>query len=80
MEILKHVRKGEYWAVEALADSAVGALISADIDGSYHNYPFSLDEILSLMDEDEKHLISQFKENLERFMNMSVSDDEDLPF
>ena len=80
MEILKHVRKGEYWAVEALADSAVGALISADIDGSYHNYPFSLDEILSLMDEDEKHLISQFKENQERIMNMSVSDDEDLPF
>ena len=80
VEILKHVRKGEYWAVEALADSAVGALISADIDGSYHNYPFSLDEILSLMDEDEKHLISQFKENQERFMNMSLSDDEDLPF
>ena len=80
VEILKHVRKGEYWAVEALAGSAVGALISADIDGSYHNYPFSLDEILSLMDEDEKHLISQFKENQERFMNMSVSDDEDLPF
>ena len=80
MELLKHARKGEYWAVEALADSAVGALISADIDGSYHNYPFSLDEILSLMDEDEKHLISQFKENQERIMNMSVSDDEDLPF
>ena len=37
-------------------------------------------EILSLMDEDEKHLISQFKENQERIMNMSVSDDEDLPF
>ena len=80
MELLKHARKGEYWAVEALAESAVGALISADIDGSYHNYPFSLDEILSLMDEDEKHLISQFKENQERIMNMSVSDDEDLPF
>ena len=80
VEILKYVRKGEYWAVEALADSAVGALISADIDESYHNYPFSLDEILSLMDEDEKHLISQFKENQERIMNMSVSDDEDLPF
>lgn len=79
MELLKHVRKGEYWAVEALADSAVGALISADIDGSYHNYPFSLDEILSLMDEDEKHLISQFKENQERIMNMNSSDD-DLPF
>ena len=79
VEILKHVRKGEYWAVEALADSAVGALISADIDGSYHNYPFSLDEILSLMDEDEKHLISQFKENQERIMNMNSSED-DLPF
>ena len=79
MELLKRARKGEYWAVEALADSAVGALISADIDGSYHNYPFSLDEILSLMDEDEKHLISQFKENQERIMNMNSSDD-DLPF
>ena len=79
VEILKYVRKGEDWAVEALADSAVGALISADIDEYYHNYPFSLDEILSLMDEDEKHWISQFKENQERIMNMNSSDD-DLPF
>jgi hypothetical protein len=65
--------------VEALADSAVGALISADIDEYYHNYPFSLDEILSLMDENEKHWISQFEENQERIMNMYSSDD-DLPF
>ena len=79
VEILKHVRKGEYWAVEALADSAVGALISADIDGSYHNYPFSPDEILSHLDENEKHWISQFEENQERIMNMNSSDD-DLPF
>jgi hypothetical protein len=79
MELLKHVRKGEYWAVEALADSAVGALISADIDGSYHNYPFSLDEILSLMGENEKHLIRQFEDNYTRALNTPVTD-EDLPF
>lgn len=79
MELLKYVRKGEYWAVEAFA-SGISALISADLDGSYHNYPFFLDEILNLMDEDEKHLISQFKENQERYPNMIVSDDEDLPF
>lgn len=79
MEILKYVRKGEYWAVEALADSAVGALISADIDGSYHSYPFSLDEILSLMDENEKHLIRQFEDNYTRVLNTPVTD-EDLPF
>ena len=79
VEILKYVRKGEYWAVEALADSAVGALISADIDGSYHNYPFSPTEILCLLDENEKHWISQFEENQERIMNMNSSED-DLPF
>ena len=79
VEILKHVRNGEYWAVEALADSAVGALISADIDGSFHNYPFSLDEILSLMDEDEKHLIRQFEDNYTRALNTPVTDEE-LPF
>ena len=62
MELLKYVRKGEYWAVEAIA-SGISALNSADLDGSYHNYPFFPDEILSLMDEDEKNLISQFKEN-----------------
>ena len=28
----------------------------------------------------KKHLISQFKENQERYPNMIVSDDEDLPF
>ena len=81
MEILKSIRKGNEWdewkAVEALAMSP---LIPADQDEFDRRYPFSLDEILSLMDEDEKHLISQFKENQERFMNMSVSDDEDLPF
>ena len=81
MEILKSIRKGDEWdeweAVEALAMSP---LIPADQDEFDRRYPFSLDEILSLMDDDEKHLISQFKENQERFMNMSVSDDEDLPF
>ena len=79
MELLMRARKGKEWVVEALAE-AISPLISADQDESCHNYyPFSLDEILSLMDENEKHLISQFEENQERIMNMSVSDD-DLPF
>ena len=79
MEILKSIRKGNEWdewkAVEALAMSP---LIPADQDEFDRRYPFSLDEILSLMDEDEKHLISQFRENQERIMNMNSSDD-DLP-
>ena len=47
-----------------------------------HKYPFSPDEILSLMDEDEKHWISQFEENRLRNLNISLSDedDDDLPF
>jgi hypothetical protein len=63
--------------VEALA-KAISPLISADQDESCHNYyQFSLDEILSLMDENEKHLISQFEENQKRIMNSS---DYYLPF
>ena len=82
MEILKWLRKGEEWewaAVEALAE-AISPFISADLEEFDHNFPFSLDEILSLMDENEKHLISQFEDNYSRILNASVSDDEDLPF
>ena len=83
MEILKSIRKGNEWdewkAVEALAMSP---LIPADQDEFDRRYPFSLDEILSLMDEDEneKHLIRQFEDNYTRALNTPVTDDEDLPF
>ena len=76
MEILKSVRKGDWGAVEALAMSP---LIPADQDKFNHKYPFSLDEILSLMDENEKHLIRQFEDNRSRYLNKNVSDEE-LPF
>ena len=76
MEILKSVRKGDWGAVEALAMSP---LIPADQDKFNHKYPFSLDEILSLMDENEKHLIRQFEDNYSRALNTPVTD-EDLPF
>ena len=77
MEILKSVRKGDWGAVEALAMSP---LIPADPDEFDHKYPFSLDEIMSLMDENEKHLISQFEDNYSRALNTPVSDDDFLPF
>ena len=77
--ILKSVRKGEEWAVEALAEG-ISPLISAVRNESDHNFPFSLDEILSLMDENEKHLIRQFEDNYTRALNTPVTDDEDLPF
>ena len=81
MEILKSIRKGNEWdeweAVEALAMSP---LIPADQDEFDRRYPFSRDEILSLMDENEKHLIRQFEENYLRVLNAPVSDDDDLPF
>ena len=76
MEILKSIRKGNEWAVEALAMSP---LIPADQDEFNRRYPFSLDEILSLMGENEKHLIHQFEENYTRYLNTPVTDD-DLPF
>ena len=79
MELLMRARKGKEWVVEALAE-AISPLISADQDESCHNYyPFSLDEILSLMDEDEKQLISQFEDNYSRALNTPVTI-EDLPF
>ena len=74
MEILKSIREGNEWAVEALAE-AYDPLSPATQD----KYPFSPDEILSLMDENEKHLIRQFEENYTRALNTPVTD-EDLPF
>lgn len=71
MELLKRARKGDEWAVEALAEG-ISPL-------THHQHPFSLDEILNLMDENEKHLISQFEDNYSRALNTPVSDD-DLPF
>ena len=76
MEILKSIREGNEWAVEALAMSP---LIPADQDEFDRRYPFSRDEILSLMDENEKHLIRQFEDNYTRALNTPVTD-EDLPF
>ena len=77
IEILKSVRKGDEWAVEALAEAIpLSPVGQEEFD---HNYPFSLDEIMSLMDESEKHLISQFKDNYSRALNTPVTDD-DLPF
>ena len=73
MEILKSIRKGNEWAVEALAEAY--PLNPADQD----MYPFSPDEILSLMDDNEKHLICQFEDNYTRFLNTPVTDEE-LPF
>ena len=76
MEILKSIRrKGDWGAVEALAE-AYDPLSPADQD----KYPFSPDEILNLMDENEKQLISQFEDNYSRALNTPVSDDDDLPF
>lgn len=71
MEILKSVRKGDEWAVEALAEG-ISPL-------THHQHPFSLDEILNLMDDNEKQLISQFEDNYSRALNTPVTD-EDLPF
>ena len=74
MEILKSIRKGDEWAVEALAE-AYHPLSPRAQD----KYPFSPDEILSLMDDNEKQLISQFEDNYSRALNTPVTD-EDLPF
>ena len=81
VEILKHVRKGDKWAKREFASgiSSKNFLISVSQNESIYKEPFSSDEILSLMDENEKHLISQFEENQERIMNMNSSED-DLPF
>ena len=77
IEILKSVRNGDEWAVETLAEAI--PLSPAGQEEFDHMYPFSLDEIMSLMDENEKHLISQFKDNYSRALNTPATD-EDLPF
>ena len=63
VEILKRARKGEKWAIEEFARGV-----------SSHNCSFSSDEILNLLDDNEKHWISQFE-----YMSMSLTDEE-LPF
>ena len=82
MELLKRARKGDEWAKREFASgiSSMNFMISVTQNESLYKPPFSPDEILSHLDENEKHWISQFEENQERVMNMSVSDDEDLPF
>ena len=74
MEILKSIRKGDWWAVEALAE-AYHPLSPRAQD----KYPFSPDEILSLMDENEKHWISEFENERSRILHTSFPND-DLPF
>ena len=78
MELLKDARNGDKWAIEQLT-SDIYYMISKEQKGSPY-YPFSSDEILCLMDENEKHLIRQFEDNYTRALNTPVTDDEDLPF
>ena len=77
MELLNKARKGDKRAEEALASSMLSRIPAYQKEP--HKYPFSPDEILNLMDENEKLWISQYEENQERIMNMNSSDD-DLPF
>ena len=77
MELLKKARKGDKMRVAELA-SYMSSRIPA-YQKEPHKYPFSPDEILNLMDENEKLWISQFEEECSRIANMPVSDD-DLPF
>ena len=77
MELLNKARKGDKRAEEALASSMLSRIRAYQKEP--HKYPFSLDEILSLMDENEKHLIRQFEDNYTRALNTPVTDD-DLPF
>ena len=77
MELLKYARKGEKWAVEVFA-SGMSSRIS-EYQKASHKHPFSPDEILSLMDENEKHWISQIEDNRSIYLNMSLPDEE-LPF
>ena len=84
MELLKRARKGDKWAKREFASgiSSKNFLISVSQNESIYKEPFSSDEILSLMDESEKHWISQFEEERSRILNMPASDasDDDLPF
>ena len=81
MELLKRARKGDEWAKREFASgiSSMNFMISVTQNESLYKPPFSPTEILCLLDENEKHWISQFEENQERIMNMNSSED-DLPF
>jgi hypothetical protein len=80
MELLKRARQGDEWAKREFISgiSSMNFGISVAQNESLYKPSFSPDEILCLLDENEKHWISQFKENQERIMNMNSSDD-DLP-
>ena len=80
MELLKDARNGDKWAIEQLT-SDIYYMISKEQEGSPY-YPFSSDEILCLMDENEKQWISQYEEKC-RSMYINHTDDElddELPF
>ena len=81
MELLKCARNGDEWAKREFASgiSSMNFMISITQNESLYKPPFYPDEILCLLDENEKHWISQFEENQEKIMNMYSSDD-DLPF
>ena len=77
MEMLKKARKGDKSAEKALASYMSSRIPAYQIEP--HKDTFSTDEILNLMDENEKLWISQFEEECSRIANMPISDD-DLPF
>ena len=79
MELLKRARKGDEWAKREFASGISSMNFMISISQNLYKPPFSPDEILCLLDENEKHWISQFEENQERIMNMNSSED-DLPF
>lgn len=81
MELLKSARKGDEWAKREFASgiSSINFMISVTQNESLYKPPFSPNEILSHLDDNETHWISQFEENEERIMNMNSSND-DLPF
>ena len=81
IELLKRARKGDEWAKREFASgiSSMNFMISITQNESLYKPPFSPDEILCLLDENEKHWISQFEEERSRILNMPASDD-DLPF
>ena len=79
MELLNKARKGDKRAEESLASYLLSRIREDQEDT--HEYTFSADEILNLMDENEKRWISQYEEKRLIDLNMSHSDeDDDLPF
>lgn len=79
MELLKCARKGDEWKKREFTSGISSLNFIISVSNSLYKPSFSPDEILCLLDENEKHWISQFEENQERIMNMNSSDD-DLPF